>query len=193
MHNDSGYELLAYDLFRQYWGSIGEAERPAWRADITIPAADKKHEFASLDLQPSWVEYVDMLGYGFEQWDVHTPDLDRLLRGEQDVVILLSNIMCYCSDDATADLFCALLDGGGVAAIVANERGAEQGICAKLSRRGAVVIKLLDQTAQGRDDRQFVVLPPGSAATLEGVPLDDAFYRVFPNQPYEEKKGVSRA
>ena len=75
--------------------------------------------------------------------------------------------------------------------IVANERGAEQGILPKLERRGAVVVKLLDNTVVGRDDRQFIVLPPGHAP-LTGVPLAEDADRVFPNVPYEEKKGVRR-
>jgi len=45
---------------------------------------------------------------------------------------------CYCTDDETADFFAELLGPrGGVAAIIANERGAEQGICPKLEKRGA--------------------------------------------------------
>ena len=107
------------------------------------------------------------------------------------MVCLLSNIMCYCTDEATADLFYALLTTHKCAAIVANERGAEQGILPKLERRGAVVVKLLDNTVVGRDDRQFIVLPPGHAP-LTGVPLAEDADRVFPNVPYEEKKGVRR-
>ena len=79
-----------------------------WRASVELPR-NKPHAFASLDLQPSWREYVDLLGYGFAQWDVHAPDLDSLLQGTEGVVCLLSNIMCYCTDEATADLFYDLL------------------------------------------------------------------------------------
>ena len=40
---------------------------------------------------------------------------------------MLSNILCYCTNDETADFFCEILSpGGGVRAILANERGAEQ-------------------------------------------------------------------
>ena len=182
-----GYELLAYDYFREYWAS---QDRSQWRASVQLPR-NKPHAFASLDLQPSWREYVDLLGYGFAQWDVHQPDLEALLQGTAGVVCLLSNIMCYCTDEATADLFYALLTTHKCAAIVANERGAEQGILPKLERRGAVVVKLLDNTVVGRDDRQFIVLPPGHAP-LTGVPLAEDADRVFPNVPYEEKKGVRR-
>lgn len=194
-----GYELLAYDVFREYWRDVGHADdasKAAWSFDaarLATPPPPKKTEFASLDLQPSWVEYVDLLGYEFVQWDVHRPDVRALAGGcAEGVVCLLSNIMCYCTDEETADLFARLLDGP-VAAIVANERGAEQGICPKLTRRGVVVIKLLDNDVVGRDDRQLIFLPPGSAPTLPGIPLADETYRVFPNVPYEEKKGVRRS
>ena len=61
----------------------------------------------------------------------------------------------------TADFFTSLLSpGGGVRAIIANERGAEQGICAMLERRGVSVVYLLDQVAAGKDHRQLLFLPP---------------------------------
>ena len=86
-------------------------------------------------------------------------------------------------------MFYQLLTTHKCAAIVGNERGAEQSILPKLSRRGCVVVKLLDQVASGRDDRQFIILPPGHPP-LQGVPLAEDASRVFPNVPYEEKKGV---
>ena len=187
-----GYELLAYDYFRRYWRS---PDRAAWRLDdaaATDPPR-QRDAYASLDLQPSWKAYVDLLGYGFDKWDVHESGEAPVAAGQKGgVVCMLSNIMCYCTDDATADLFLRLLRTT-VAAIVANERGAEQGIVPLLERRGAVVVKLLDQRAAGRDDRQFIVLPPGSAPTLPNIPLPDGATRVFPNVPYEEKKGVRRS
>jgi hypothetical protein len=51
---------------------------------------------------------------------------------------MLSNILCYCSDDKTADFFLKLLSpGGGVRAIIANERNAEQRLVS--SRRLSLV------------------------------------------------------
>ena len=191
-----GYELLAYDLFQKYWEARDASQPHAWRLDAPWPPPpagqnDETTRFWSLDLQPSWHTYVDLLGYGFHQWDMHRAKLDLIDGGKRGVVCLLSNIMCYCTDDATADLFTKLLKTS-VAAIVANERGAEQGIAPLLERRGVVVVKLLDQTAAGRDDRQLIFLPPGSPTTLPNIPLPEATYRVFPNVPYEEKKGVKR-
>ena len=54
------------------------------------------------------------------------------------------------------------------------------------ARRAGKVVRVV-----GRDDRQFIVLPPGHAP-LTGVPLAEDAGRVFPNVPYEEKKGVRR-
>ena len=61
-----------------------------------------------------------------------------------------------------------------------------------MERRGAVVVRLLDQTAAGKDHRQFIILPPGAPTTLPNIPLPPDAAKVFPNVPYEEKKGVKR-
>jgi len=177
-----GYELLATDRFAR--AILG---RPA-------PAL----ALASFDLQPSWKRYVDVLGYDFARWDVKAPDAARrVLEAYPDgrpLVLFLSNILCYCTDDHTADLFAHLLrPGARVRAVVANERGAVQNIVGMLERRGLVVVKLLDQLNAGRDDRQLIFLPPGSPDTFPNLPLPDDHPRVFPNQPYEEKKGVRRS
>jgi len=186
-----GYELFAFDAFRRYWNA---ADRAAWSFDAALAEAppEQRRAYASLDLQPSWEAYVSLLGYGFHRWDVHRSGAEAVAGGYEDgVVAMLSNIMCYCTDDATADLFLGLLEGP-VSAIVANERGAEQGIVALMERRGAVVVRLLDQTAAGKDHRQFIILPPGAPTTLPNIPLPPDAAKVFPNVPYEEKKGVKR-
>jgi hypothetical protein len=51
-------------------------------------------------------------------------------------------------------------------AIIANERNAEQRLIPMLERQGVVVVRLLDQVAAGRDDRQLIFLPPGSSPNL---------------------------
>ena len=194
-----GYELLAFDWFARYWQ---QSQDRSFLADSKF-LDDKnfkvpKLSFASFDLQASWQRYVDILGYGFQQWDVHGPEaLQSVLNlvpkddGAR-VVCMLSNILCYCSDDQTADLFYDLLTSR-VTAIVVNERGAVQGIVGMLQRRNIRVLRLLDQITAGRDDRQLVFLPPLSDAdqntTLpDTIPLPDDFFTVLPNQPYEEKK-----
>ena len=148
---------------------------------------------ASLDLQPSWETYVSLLGYEFQHWDVHGADSAPITGRASRVVCLLSNILCYCTDDATADFFCHLLESGKVVAILANARGAEQRICGLLERRGVTVVHFLDQSSAGRDDRQLAFLPPGTPSSLPHIPLADDAFRVFPNQPYEERKNALRS
>ena len=76
-------------------------------------------------------------------------------------VLIRTSSDCVYVDRQTADFFTSLLSpGGGVRAIIANERGAEQGICAMLERRGVSVVYLLDQVAAGKDHRQLLFLPP---------------------------------
>jgi len=77
----------------------------------------------------------------------------------------------------------SLLVDEHVHAILLNERGAEQKMVEMLQARRLVVVRLLTQEA-GRDDRQLLVLPPGTA---EPVPTAQ-HSSVFPNVPYEENK-----
>lgn len=133
--------------------------------------------------------HATALGFTGPVWDgEQDQSLDQILKlatqcGGCDTVCMLSNIMCYCTDDATADFFAALLGpGGGCRAIIANERGAEQGICKLLEQRGVAVVYLLDQDTCGKDHRQLMFLPPGSPVTHPLIPLPDDFHRVFPNQ-----------
>ncbi|MEO0716096.1 MAG: hypothetical protein AAFY58_03790, partial [Planctomycetota bacterium] len=61
-----GYELLAFDQFLQN----------------TLHYSGKAPTFASFDRQPSWAPYVELLGYDFKQWDVHSSDaIDAILDG----------------------------------------------------------------------------------------------------------------
>ena len=62
-----------------------------------------------------------------------------------------------------------------------------------MRRRRSLPSARVEDRSQGRDDRQLIFLPPGSPASFPGVPLAEDAYRVFPNVPYEEKKGVRRA
>jgi len=100
---------------------------------------------------------------------------------------MVSNVLVYCTDEASADVFATLLDPvrGGVKAILLNERGGEQRMVELVERRGVVVVKLLTQkSAAGRDDRQLLFLPPGTASP----PFSPMGPSTFPNVPYEENK-----
>uniref|UniRef100_A0A7S3NIF2 Uncharacterized protein n=1 Tax=Aureoumbra lagunensis TaxID=44058 RepID=A0A7S3NIF2_9STRA len=193
-----GYELLAFDWFLRFC-RVGNTV--AWLQHEEATALTQQQciqdiRFASLDLQPSWERYLSILGYDFAQFDIHHPDaLDQILNiysDDRPLICFLSNILCYCTDESTADLFQKLLTCGRVHAIIANERGAVQGMVAMLQHRGIVVAKLLDQQNAGRDDRQLLFLPPGASPDLPNIPLPDDFSPIFPNQPYEEKKLVGK-
>ena len=192
-----GYELLAFDWIARWYQQQHEEDflENGKFLDSNVPGLT----FASFDLQPSWVRYTRILGYDFKQWDVHSDDArDAVLNaGQGRIVCILSNILCYCSDEQTADLFLDLLTSR-VTAIIVNERGAVQSIVPMLQRRGVRILRLLDQLTAGRDDRQLVFLPPSSSSSSEvvvapnpptnNIPLPDDWPTVFPNQPYEEKK-----
>ena len=97
---------------------------------------------------------------------------------------LVSNVLVYCTDEASADVFAHLLSSG-VKAVLLNERGGEQKMVNMVEKRGVVVAKLLDQTsAAGRDDRQLLFLPEGSPAPPPAPRVE----HVFTNVPYEENK-----
>ncbi len=58
---------------------------------------------------------MEELGFDFGEWDVHGGGAEPVLgEGQEPVVCMLSNILCYCTDDATADLFLGLLQSGRV-------------------------------------------------------------------------------
>ena len=185
------------------------------------PATVPPLKLVSLDLQPSWEPYVLALpcdtskaAYSFGQWNIKG-EVDALAASKCASLELgmISNVLVYCTDEATADVLTALLTEQKMHAILVNERGAEQKMVEMLQRRGVVVVRLMDQSG-GRDDRQLILLPPGTppppaptpAATAAAAPtskpqsqdvrsmlsVDAAASRyegcVFPNVPYEEKK-----
>lgn len=172
-----GFELLACDLFIQ---NLNQSSKSKSKSNI---------EFVSLDLQPSWNIYIDVLGidYSFHQFDIHKPNISNIIgSNNKDVICILSNILCYCTDEQTAELFATLLNVHNVKCILVNERGASQYIIELLNKRNIKIVHLLDQVAAGRDDRQMVFFPSASGELGYKIPPKDIF--TFPNQPYEENK-----
>ena len=120
-----GYELLAYDWFDRCCTMVGDKAcdaHVAGRADEWAQLTPRKvgddTTFVSLDLQASWDTYVYKLGYEFAQWDVHATDAEAAVLGDSNrVVCMLSNVMCYCTDDETADLFTRFVLPTGVTQI----------------------------------------------------------------------------
>ena len=135
-----------------------------------VTAALPHLRLASLDLQPTWEPYVLALPdaksqaeYSFAQWNIKEA-VDAVTRSGLPRIdlCLISNVLVYCTDEATADVLTSLLTTHKVHAILINERGAEQKMVDMLQRRGIVVVRLMDQVGGVRDDRQLLLLPPGS-------------------------------
>jgi len=161
-------------------------------------------DFISLDLQPSWEPFVRALGYRFAAYDLHgsTTPTEAAARDRLDICII-SNVLNYCTDEASADLLVGLLQNG-TRCILLNERGAEQRMVEFVMQRGVRVVRLLSQEGCGRDDRQMIFFPPeqppegdgadsGRSRDLEFVSYEQQeapphAELVFPNVPYEERK-----
>lgn len=170
-------------------------------ASIKIPQL----KLASLDLQPTWEPYVRGLPgrdskaqYSFAPYNIkegiHAVECSGFPRID---LCLISNLLVYCSDEPTADVLTDLLTTHGVHAILVNERGTEQKLIPMLERREVVVVRLMDQTCGIQDDRQLLLLPPGSTSSLsshrEADKTQDVRAQrngvvVFPNVPFEEHK-----
>ena len=114
--------------------------------------------------------------------NINIDGIDKII-SKKDTICILSNILCYCTNNQTADLFDTLLNKHNVKCILVNERGATQEMVDLLQKRNIVVCHLLDQELLGRDDRQLVFFPSNTNITYKT-------YRpiTFPNQPYEENK-----
>ena len=179
--------------------SDGAAAPPSARGTDATPSAVAGQppplRLVSLDLQPSWEPYVLALpsasstaAYSFAQWNIkETVDAVTRSACPRLDVCLISNVLVYCTDEPTADVLTALLTVHGVHCILINERGAEQKMVEMVERRGVVVTRLMDQSG-GRDDRQLLLLPPGTPRPVEAGTAARGRAAVFPNVPYEENK-----
>ena len=165
-----GYELLATRLFFDRF------------------APNVKLELVSLDLCPSWRQYVEGLGFTFYHWDIRDGKLLETMQmtpGDLTFVII-SYVLIYCSDDATMDMLATLLNDGGVRAIIVSERSESTAGCGMMEARGVHVEKLMDQSL-GRDERQCVYVNDSNMlrSNEEGA---DVIESVFPNVPFSEHK-----
>eukprot|EP00908_Phaeocystis_cordata_P023585 Transcript_6046.p1 GENE.Transcript_6046~~Transcript_6046.p1 ORF type:complete len:517 (-),score=162.86 Transcript_6046:113-1663(-) len=203
-----GYELLALEWYLSYLAAERRGRAAASGAEAPATEAPPL-ELVSLDLQPSWEPYLEVLEqnqgvggeggggrqratYRFGQWNIRSEsaiaDVLACTSGGPPDLCMVSNVLVYCTDEASADVFATLLDPakGGVKAVLLNERGGEQKMIELVEKRGVVVVKLLSQeSAAGRDDRQLIFLPPGTTPPA----LSAAGPSTFPNVPYEEAKG----
>ena len=171
-----GYELLATKLF----------------FDQFAPGVEL--ELVSLDLCPSWRQYVEGLGFTFYHWDIRDGKLletMQLVPGDLTYVII-SYVLIYCSDDPTMDMLADLVTEGGVRAIIVSERSESTAGCSMMESRNIHVAKLMDQS-MGRDERQCIyVSDPTMLRSANGggggEMEQEEFVPVFPNVPFSEHK-----
>ena len=158
------------------------------------------------DVQPTWCEYSEALGFNFRTFDIHAGGKDlvdtcELGTGELDVVVI-SYVAIYFAKqpgnpqhEAACDMLFKLLSDRQVKMIVLSERSEETPLCSMMERRGCHCERLMDQD-MGRDERQSLImlrerreeilckarLPPGEQRRVE---QRDA---TFKNVPFEEHK-----
>jgi hypothetical protein len=151
-------------------------------------------KLASLDLQPTWEPYVLALPdhnstaqYSFAQWNIKDSiDAVKCSGFPRIDLCIISNLLVYCSDEQTANVLFDLFTIHNVHAILVNERGTEQKIIKMMEDRGIVFVRLMDQTCGIHDDRQLLLLPPGTSLPSRDKSQND--HVIFPNVPFEEHK-----
>mmetsp|Transcript_206 Transcript_206/g.439 ORF Transcript_206/g.439 Transcript_206/m.439 type:complete len:424 (-) Transcript_206:71-1342(-) len=183
-----GYELLAMRCFL--------------RDTKSLPDVD----IYNTDVQPTWREYSEALGFGFRVFDIHNVTADlcdvcELGTDELDMVVI-SYVAIYFAKvpgnpqhEAACDMLFKLLKDRRVKMLVVSERSEETPLCSMMERRGCVAERLMDQD-MGLDERQSIIvlkerrdeiltkrrLPPGEQRKLE------ANEATFKNVPFEEHK-----
>ena len=171
-----GYELLAAQRF------------------FTEVVGAKELELINTDVQPTWREYSEALGFKFHVHDITAGGLDQLVGQEIDYVIV-SYVCIYVAKnkgdpvhEATCDEWKRLLDGG-VRALLVSERSEETAACGMMEARGVPVERLIEQSL-GKDERQSLFLSPGAAPLPRPRPsrADDDRELTFTNVPFEEHK-----
>ena len=157
-----GYELLA---LREFLRELA----PPLRVELT-----------SVDLQPGWEPFARALDCGFITADLNDGDMLSRCGAPLDIVVI-SYVLIYCSNEATAAMFARLLRAeGGPRAILVSERTHRQEMAALMERQGVTVTKLMPQH-RGRDERQMVW-------TLSDLPSREPRNEgdlTFPNVPYQ--------
>ena len=175
-----GYELLAAQRFF---------------ADVVgMGAADL--ELINTDIQPTWREYSEALGFRFAVHDITASKLEETCGVAVDEIdyVLVSYVCIYvakvrgdATHEATCDEWKRLLDGG-VRAMLVSERSEETAACEMMEARGVPVERLIEQSL-GKDERQSVFLSPRVALPKPRPSREaDAAELTFTNVPFEEHK-----
>ena len=145
----------------------------------------------SLDLQGGWAPYAERLGLGFVgPWDLTKDDpvASCGLRPGELHVAIISYVLIYCCDEATAERIANMLrppeQGGlGLRALIVSERSHVQPMIPMLEKRGVVTLRLMRQDSrEGTDHRQLLFLPPGSSPAFDVVAANAAV--TFENVPF---------
>ena len=161
-----GYELLA---LREFLRELA----PPLRVELT-----------SVDLQPGWEPFARALDCGAITADLNDGDMLSRCGAPLDIVVI-SYVLIYCSNEATAAMFARLLRAeGGPRAILVSERTHRQEMAGLMERQGVTVTRLMPQR-RGRDERQMVwtLSPLPSRAPRDERAL------TFPNVPYQRRLG----
>lgn len=156
----------------------------------------KELELINTDIQPTWREYSEALGFKFAVHDIKQGGLEEtcgLKAGELDYVIV-SYVCIYVAKtkgdkqhEATCDEWKRLLDAG-VRALLVSERSEETAACDMMEARGVRVERLIEQSL-GKDERQSVFLAPEATLPKPRPSREaDAKELTFTNVPFEEHK-----
>mmetsp|Transcript_25548 Transcript_25548/g.31418 ORF Transcript_25548/g.31418 Transcript_25548/m.31418 type:complete len:565 (-) Transcript_25548:452-2146(-) len=146
-------------------------------------------ELISLDLQPSWKQYVELLGFKFIHWNIYDGNLLETLNLEpgQLTYVVISYVLIYCTDDQTMDMLTSLLRDDKVRAIIVSERSESTGGVQMMESRGITVAKLMNQT-WGKDERQTVFLMDKYLMNSTSGKETRRSNPIFPNVPFSEHK-----
>ena len=151
-------------------------------------------ELINTDVQPTWREYSEALGFKFHTFDIFDGNLHGACGVDEIDYVIISYVLIYVAKlpghpkhEAVCDELKRLLDGG-VRAILVSERSEETAACGMMEARGVPVERLIDQSL-GRDERQSLFLSADAAALITPAPPRAADADLtFANVPFEEHK-----
>jgi len=146
------------------------------------------------DIQPTWREYSEALGFSFSVFDIFDGKLHEACGVDAIDYVIVSYVCIYVAKqpghpkhEAVCDNFKRLLENG-VRAILVSERSEETAACGMMEARGVPVERLICQD-QGKDERQSLFLSAATAPLPKPPPprsADDEL--TFANVPFEEHK-----
>jgi len=155
----------------------------------------KELQCINTDIQPTWSQYSEALGFSFSVFDIFDGDLHKACDIEEIDYVIVSYVCIYVAKqvghpkhEAVCDNFKRLLERG-VRAILVSERSEETAACDMMESRGIAVERLIPQDL-GKDERQSLFLSSAAAPLPRPPPprTADKEYLTFENVPFEEHK-----